>query len=110
MIEAPKVIAFHTLPNGGCGGKVVLTSDTHAEQVIPSRVGNTLLERMQETQGMPYHSPTLQFKAHTHGGYVDFEPVNPFAKDLCRFAGRKQLTADQKKQLEDMGFAVEVRS
>jgi hypothetical protein len=81
-----------------------------SDQAISRTVGDTLLERMQETQGMPYHPPTLQFKASVRGSYIDYEPANPLARDFCDFAGRKTATDDHLDKLRGMGFAVEVRA
>lgn len=74
---------------------------------ISLRVGRALLERMQANVGMPYHAPTVMLRRRERGNYVDYEPENVLAVDLCRFAGQHALQERHVQQLRDMGFAVE---
>lgn len=99
----------HSIYEGEGGVRLSAAARDVESPVLPVRVRSTLLERMQETQGMPYHPPTLQFAVAKRGHYMEYSPVNPLAKQLCKAFFRAWINDDGKKELEAAGFAVEVR-
>jgi hypothetical protein len=80
-------------------------SDTLPPPPITRKAGHTLLEFMQQTRGLPYYTPTVQFRQR---GSL-FEPVNPLAKSFGKLVGRTHLTDAQLRVIEEMGMALEVR-
>lgn len=75
-----------------------------AAPVLTKRVGDTLLERMQQVRGMPYYAPTVQLRQQD----VYFFPVNPLAKCFCQLTGYGWLTGRQLATIRTMGMNVEV--
>lgn len=84
--------------------KLTDSASSHTTFVPVSKFGYTLLERMQETAGMPYHAPTAMFRKR--GDW--YEPVNPDAKLLCRLAGMATIPQSKLVMIAELRYRVEI--
>jgi hypothetical protein len=72
----------------------------------PPKFGHTLLEAMQERQGMPYHAPTVQVREIYPGADL-WKPANPLADLFREFSGRQVFSPAQLDAIKRMGMVVE---